>query len=120
MQNDVIGKRIKECRMERKISVQELAEYCGLSKATIHRYEDGTIKNIKMPVIESIAKKLNANTTWIIGDTDEKLPYHEGKNDYISAIDVFITLVRSDDSINDEKREAILKGLDLIKLIAKL
>ena len=116
----MIGKRIKECRMERGISAQELAEYCGLSKATIHRYEDGTIKNIKMPVIESIGKKLNINSTWIIGNTDEKLPYDEEKNDYISAIDTFISLVRSDDNMNDEKREAILKGLDVIKLIAKL
>lgn len=120
MQNDVIGKRIKECRMERGISVQELAEYCGLSKATIHRYEDGTIKNIKIPIIKSIAKKLNINPKWIIGNTDEKLPYNEEKNDYISAIDAFISLVRSDDSMNDEKREAILKGLDVVKLIAKL
>lgn len=67
-----IGKRIKESREEVGISAVELAEVTGLNKATIHRYEKGDIKNIKLPVIESIANKLNINPSWIIGKSENK------------------------------------------------
>ena len=61
------GKRIKARRKELKISAAVLAEQLGLSKATIHRYESGDIKNIKMPVLESMAEILKVNPLWLIG-----------------------------------------------------
>ena len=66
------GKRIKARRKELKISAAELAERIGLSKATIHRYESGDIKNIKMPVLESMAEVLKVNPLWLIGKTEIK------------------------------------------------
>lgn len=36
-------------------------------KSTIHRYENGKINTIKIPVVESIALALNVNPSWIVG-----------------------------------------------------
>lgn len=66
------GERIKSRRKEMKISAAALAERVSLSKATIHRYEKGDIKNIKMPVLESIADVLKVNPLWLIGKSENK------------------------------------------------
>ena len=66
------GKRIKERRKEMNISAAELAERLGLSKATIHRYENGDIKNIKIPVLEALADVLKVNPLWLIDKSNIK------------------------------------------------
>lgn len=65
-----IGARMKARRMELDISAAVLAERISLSKATIHRYENGDIRNIKLPVVESIARELRVNPLWLIGKSD--------------------------------------------------
>ena len=67
-----IGERIKERREEMNLSAWEVAEQLGLSKATIHRYESGEIKKIKLPIIESIASILKVNPDWLIGKSEDK------------------------------------------------
>ena len=67
-----IGKRIKTRRKELKISALELGDRVGLSKATIHRYENGDIKNIKMPVVEAMAQILKVNPLWLLGKSEVK------------------------------------------------
>ena len=72
MSYEETGKRIKARRKELKISAEVLAERVGLSKATIHRYENGDIKNIKMPVLEVMAEILKVNPLWLIGKSTIK------------------------------------------------
>lgn len=77
MKNTEIGKRIKQRRKALNISAVDVAAYTGLSKATIHRYESGDIKDIKLPVLETIAVILDVNPLWLIGksETMERLEY---------------------------------------------
>lgn len=77
MKNTEIGKRIQQRRKALNISVVDVAAYTGLSKATIHRYESGDIKDIKLPVLETIAVMLDVNPLWLIGksETMERLEY---------------------------------------------
>lgn len=93
MKNEEIGKRIQQRRKTLNISVADIASYTGLSKATIHRYENGDIKNIKLPVIETIASILNVNPLWLIGKS-ERLERVDGKtNDLCVALTRMITYV---------------------------
>ncbi len=77
MKNVEIGKRIQQRRKALNISVVDIAARTGLSKATIHRYESGDIKDIKLPVLETIAEILDVNPTWLLGKTEtmERLEY---------------------------------------------
>lgn len=77
MKNIKIGERIRQRRKALNISVVDVAAYTGLSKATIHRYESGDIKDIKLPVLETIAVILDVNPMWLIGksETMERLEY---------------------------------------------
>lgn len=74
MNIELIGKRIKEKREALNISAEELAEAIGVHKATIHRYENGNFKSVKLPIIEAIAKYLEVSPAWIIGKTDDPTP----------------------------------------------
>lgn len=72
MKNEEIGRRIQQRRKAMNISVVDIATYTGLSKATIHRYENGEIQDIKLPVLEMIAAILDVNPLWLIGKSDRK------------------------------------------------
>lgn len=67
-----IGVRIKGRRKELGMSATELASRLSLSKSTIHRYENGEIANVKMPVVEKMAKELRVNVLWLLGKSDIK------------------------------------------------
>ena len=70
--NIQIGKRIKQRREETGTSVIMIAEATGLTRATIYKYENGEIKQVKLAVVESIAICLKCNPSWLIGVSEEK------------------------------------------------
>jgi transcriptional regulator with XRE-family HTH domain len=94
MKNEEIGRRIHERRKALNISVVDIAAYTGLSKATIHRYENGEIQNIKLPVLETIASILNVNPLWLIGKS-ENMERMDGKtNDLCVELTKAIAFVK--------------------------
>lgn len=103
MDNKEVGKRITKAREEKHLNKKELAVKVGVADSTIKRYEDGAIKKIKMPVIESIAKALSVNPMWLIGRSKSMKP-EILKNNVISL----------DESI-DKIEKAISKAIGLKK-----
>lgn len=95
MKNEDIGKRIQERRKALNISVVDVAAYTGLSKATIHRYENGDIRNIKLPVVETIANMLDVNPLWLIGKSESMTRVDGKTNDICIAIDNMIMYIRN-------------------------
>lgn len=94
MEYTEIGRRIKERRNELSISAVDLAASVALSKATIHRYENGDIRNIKLPVVESIARALKVNPLWLIGKSDHMEVEVENEEDLLFLIDKLMAHVR--------------------------
>lgn len=66
MDNKEIGNRIKARRKELNLTLSDIANVVGVASSTIQRYENGTISQYKLPVLESIAKALNVNPTWLV------------------------------------------------------
>lgn len=71
MTNKEIGLRIKYARDLQDTTLDDVAKTVGVAKSTVQRYENGKIKTIKLPVVESIANALGVNPAWIIGKSDE-------------------------------------------------
>ena len=67
-----IGDRIRECREQSGITLEELGNRIGLNKSTVQRYESGKVERIKIPVLQAIAKELNADPLYLMLKTDEK------------------------------------------------
>ena len=122
MKNEEIGKRIQQRRKALNISVMDIATYTGLSKATIHRYENGYIRNIKLPVLETIATILNVNPMWLIGKSDQQTRTDGRANDICIALDQMITYVIDTPSlkcgtrlVTETERRMVANTLQLAK-----
>lgn len=122
MKNTEIGKRIQQQRKALNISVVDVAAYTGLSKATIHRYENGEIKDIKLPVLETIANMFNVNPAWLIGKSDIKERGEGRTTNLLFSLDHFINYVKDskyltvgDRAATDKERYVLIRFLQLAK-----
>lgn len=67
METKTIGERIKELRMSRRITQEDLGELLGVKKAAIQKYENGGIVNLKIDTVENLAKIFNVSPSYIMG-----------------------------------------------------
>lgn len=54
-----IGKKIKEARLAKGLTQQELGDLVGVQKSAIAKYEKGRVVNIKRSTMQKIASALN-------------------------------------------------------------
>jgi len=69
--SQLTGKRIRQLRLEKNLSQEELGEAVGLRKAAIHKYESGLVVNIKQDTIEKLAEILQTTPQFLLGYSDE-------------------------------------------------
>ena len=65
-----IGTRIYTRRKALGLTLQDIADRVHVARSTIQRYEAGTITQMKMPVLYSIAQALSVNPDWLVGKSD--------------------------------------------------
>ena len=71
-------KRIKELRLQKKMTLLEMAKALGVSEATAQRYESGEIKNLKYDTIVALANLFNVSPAYLMGwDEDPKITQEE-------------------------------------------
>lgn len=62
-----VGDRIKKCRLQNHMTLDELASKASTTKQTIHKYENGIITNIPSSRILAISKALNTTPDYLMG-----------------------------------------------------
>ena len=70
-----VSERIKARRLEEGLSVDEVADKLGVSRATIYRYESAEIANMGIDKLEPLAKALNTTPAYLMGWTDDPYDY---------------------------------------------
>lgn len=65
----LLGSRFKDYRLRANITQKEVAEMSGLSMMTIHRFENGTAKNISLSTFLLLLKAVGN-----INDLNELMP----------------------------------------------
>ena len=65
-----VGEKIKELRMVRGWNAETLAGKCGVSPATIYRYENGSTKDPSTSALRKIADALGIDVSALIGSSD--------------------------------------------------
>lgn len=65
------GERIKARRKQQGISAETLAELCGVSPATIYRYENGEIEKVGIDKLPPIAAALHTTQAYLMGWEEE-------------------------------------------------
>ena len=66
----LLGTRMAERRRQLGLTLADIADEVSVAFSTIQRYEKGKIENIKLPVIESVARVLRVDIDWLLGKTD--------------------------------------------------
>lgn len=62
-----LGHRLKALRKERGLTQEELGNLLGVTKASIQKYENGVIQNIKPRTIEKLAEVFNIESSYLLG-----------------------------------------------------
>lgn len=72
-----IGKKIRELREARGMSLEDVAKLCGTARQTIYKYENEIVTNIPYDKIVMLAKALNTTPSNLFGwpeeETDKKI-----------------------------------------------
>ncbi len=67
-----VGQYIKELRLSRDISQEELGKIVGVKRAAVQKWECGTVQNLKRTTIQKLAEYFDVNpATFVLDDTDE-------------------------------------------------
>lgn len=116
MNNKDIGSRIKQRRLELSLTLQDIATEIGVARSTIQRYENGTIENLKLPVIEAIARVLEVEPSWILGKSPikEKLPTNPlGPDEQLD--DISFALYGKVKNLSDAQKRDVLRFVEFIE-----
>jgi len=68
-----LGKRIRSMRLQKAITLQQLASQTNLSKSLLSKIENGKVSS-PVSTLFTIAKGLNTKITYFFNDRDENLP----------------------------------------------
>lgn len=69
-----IGKRIRALRLEKRLTLEEVGNYVGVSKTTVKKWEDGVIQNMRTDKVTKLAKCLGVTEGYLLGYDDEPKP----------------------------------------------
>ena len=71
----MLANKLKEMRKAKGLTLESLAEKVGTSRQTIHRYENGTISNIRPEKVVLLAEALDTTPTRLMGwEEHEEFP----------------------------------------------
>ncbi len=98
---ETIGERIKKLRLNNDLTLEELGNKIGVARPTINKYENGTITNIPLTKIKSLANALNVTDDYLINGTQQETQEDKFINLLIQkTIDGKIEWINFDDSDN--------------------
>lgn len=81
MDSKDMAKRIKDLRLERGLTLEQVAKVVGVGKSTVRKWETGMIANMKRDKIASLARALSTTPAYLMGwKEDEKNPPQDKKD----------------------------------------
>lgn len=62
-----MGERIKELRLSKDMTMEELGKLVGVQKAAVQKWENGSTKNLKRSTIAKLSQIFNVTPSYIMG-----------------------------------------------------
>ena len=66
-----LSRKIKELRLERRMTLEQVADIVGVGKSTVRKWETGMIANMKRDKIALLAKALGTTPAYLMGWKEE-------------------------------------------------
>lgn len=100
-----IGQKIKQARIAKGLTQEELGNLVGLQKSAIAKYENGRVVNIKRSTLQKLANALNLRGSDLIIESDPKEAAELSArvlldSELMDAIEMYYTLT-------DEKKKIV-------------
>ena len=106
----LIGERIRKSRKEVNMTQEEFAEFCGISRLSVLRYENGS-STPNRAAAEKIAKACNTTVDYVL-DRDEK---EQSKRTEGIVSDRLTLFMREAQDLNDNEIEIARMFLKQLK-----
>lgn len=118
----MVSDRIRNLRISKGLTQEQLGEILGVGKATVQKYESGQIQNLKTAHIKKLCELFGQKPHYFIFDDLEK---YETSNDRL-LYDIEITygdtvskIVVKSLSLNEKGRERLLQLADDLSFLEK-
>lgn len=71
-----LSRKIKELRLVRDMTLEQVANIVGVGKSTVRKWETGDISNMRIDKVDSLAKALGVSPVYLMGwnPTETKTP----------------------------------------------
>lgn len=111
-----INENLKQERILKGLTLEELAKKVGTTKQTIARYENGDIANIPYEKIEAIAKVFGCTPGYLMGWEEEAEPTKENAVTLASIMKdkALLNYIKKIMSLPAKKKEALYKYIDFL------
>jgi repressor LexA len=105
MTSNDMAKRIKDLRLEKRLTLEQVGKIVGVGRSTVRKWETGMIANMKRDKIASLSKALGVSPSYLLGYTDERtLQPTKQENELINLIL----------QLTDEETEELSKFVDYL------
>ena len=71
---NLMGRRIRELRLEKGLSQEELGRIVGVRRAAVNKWETGQVKNLRRDTIETLSRFFDVSPSYFMGMTDIQRP----------------------------------------------
>lgn len=113
------GDKIKNLRIQNKMTLEEVGERIGISKQTLYKYENNIITNIPSDKIEGLAKVFNVSPALIMGwDEDDNYYIDKEAAEYAEMLRTqpgVRTLFSASRGMTKEDMEETIKYIEFLK-----
>lgn len=96
-----LGENIKQFRKMGRLTQSDLAKEIGIPRATLQKYESGSIQNVPLPIITAIGEALEVSPCDLVG-------WSSSQSDVAEVIDAYHML-------DEESKLLIMKLMDRLK-----
>lgn len=109
-----IGQKIRQARLEKNMTQEELGKIVGLQKSAIAKYESGRVVNIKRSTLQKLAKALDLRgSDLIIENTPKETAELHAR---VLLDDELMEVVEQYYTLSDDKKKMVR---DLIRSLAE-
>lgn len=112
--------RIKELRLARGMTLEEVGNLVGVGKSTVRKWEQGIIANMKRDKIAKLARALGVTPSYLMGwdDEDHEEATAAGATLGKAARDPQqVELLRVYQSLSDDNKAKLLQFADALSLL---
>ena len=102
------GDRIRELRIKQNLTLDDVAQYLGVGRQAIYKYEHGAVTNIPLDNIEKMAALFGVTPGYLSGWSGEDSPAESDPE--ISIVSGMM------ESMSKEQKQQVI---DLIKILVK-